>query len=818
MAQPRSLVIQSVLWCCVMLLTGGICAAQQPGHVLDEARASGRDAASLPMASEDYFHDMDGGVALSGEEIAGRNMWLVWTGGNDRFWDWMSHPTFGAFDLLKIVAYDPTKPIDRDRRGSYLGLINEPCFDAPKEADKNRFGLMLDTRSAGCPADPFENESKYSGVATGARGTTVPVGSYYGYASGILGLRLFPNPAFDAAAAARWDPVKYFTDPSYYNDKDLVRPYRVGMSCGFCHLGPSPTHPPADPAHPQFSDLSSIVGAQYMWVDRLFIYAAQLDNFMYQLVHTYRPGAMDTSLVSTDNINNPRTMNAIYSLGARLEMARRWGKETLANGELNNKQFNDFPKSGLPPDFFAKPNTTWTVRVLKDGSDSVGALGALNRVYINIGLFSEEWLLHFNAVAGGQPISPIPIATAEKKSAYWQATEAGTPDIALFFLKAAQPHHLAEAPGGTKYLTSDAALLARGKTVFADTCARCHSSKAPTPATGLDPSGCAGPTYLLCWNRYWAWTKTADYKTKMEAIVAAPDFLDNNFLSTEVRVPVTLLQTNACSPLATNAIAGNIWDNFSSHSYKSLPSVGTVTVHDPFTGAPHPYSMPAGGRGYTRPPSLISLWSTAPFLLNNTVGAKQFEQDPSVDARMRVFQASIEQMLWPEERDKDPVLGDKVPGVIDRTTARSFIRIPAGFLPEFFADAVKNLHDLTPDLFDADGGITIGPIPAGVPVNLLANLRPLPESDDPIEQVKHVALLAKLLVTLKHDLAALPASATDEELRAKFANAAPTMLALSKCPDFVVNRGHYFGTALVPGETALSDDDKRALIEFLKTF
>ena len=53
-----------------------------------------------------------------------------------------------------------------------------------------------------------------------------------------------------------------------------------------------------------------------------------------------------------------------------------------------------------------------------------------------------------------------------------------------------------------------------------------------------------------------------------------PDFLDGNFLSAEFRVPVTLLQTNACSPLATNAIAGNIWDNFSSQTYKELPSVG----------------------------------------------------------------------------------------------------------------------------------------------------------------------------------------------------------------------------------------------------
>ena len=70
--------------------------------------------------------------------------------------------------------------------------------------------------------------------------------------------------------------------------------------------------------------------------------------------------------------------------------------------------------------------------------------------------------------------------------------------------------------------------------------------------------------------------------------------------------------------------------------------------------------MPAGGRGYTRPPSLISVWSTAPFLLNNSVG--KFNPSPSVEARMDSFQDSIEKMLWPEKRDKDPVLGDKVPG------------------------------------------------------------------------------------------------------------------------------------------------------------
>ncbi len=55
--------------------------------MLDEALAVGRDASTFPAADEDYFHDMDGGVPLTPEEIKGRNSWIVWTAGNDRFWD-----------------------------------------------------------------------------------------------------------------------------------------------------------------------------------------------------------------------------------------------------------------------------------------------------------------------------------------------------------------------------------------------------------------------------------------------------------------------------------------------------------------------------------------------------------------------------------------------------------------------------------------------------------------------------------------------------------------------------------------------------------
>ncbi|MGE3741650.1 MAG: hypothetical protein AB7I59_19335, partial [Geminicoccaceae bacterium] len=288
-----------------------------------------------------------------------------------------------------------------------------------------------------------------------------------------------------------------------------------------------------------------------------------------------------------------------------------------------------------------------------------------------------------------------------------------------------------------------------------------------------------------------------------------------NYLSTDFRVPVTLLQTNACSPLATNAIAGNIWDNFSSQTYKSLPSVGSVTVHNPVTGEPSQYQMPAGGRGYTRVPSLISLWSTAPYLLNNTVG--RFDPSPSVEARLGAFQNGIEQMLWPEKRAKDPVLGDKVPGLIDRTTVRSYLTIPVGFQPELLITLLKPFRDSLRTVNER-GDIEIGPIPAGVPVQLISNIDFRPDKMGLLDRVGHDAKLARLLVRAIRDLRALPENATDQEARTTFANLVDPMLELSKCKDFVVNRGHYFGTDKFAEETGLSDAQKTDLIEFLKTF
>ena len=86
----------------------------RPGTVLDEAKRAGVAPEQLSPASEDYFHDMDFNLVdgqphrpFTKEEIQGRNMWLVWTGGDDRLWNTLTVSSVGSFDLLKTISSHP---------------------------------------------------------------------------------------------------------------------------------------------------------------------------------------------------------------------------------------------------------------------------------------------------------------------------------------------------------------------------------------------------------------------------------------------------------------------------------------------------------------------------------------------------------------------------------------------------------------------------------------------------------------------------------------------------------------------------------------
>lgn len=61
-----------------------------------------------------------------------------------------------------------------------------------------------------------------------------------------------------------------YEDPDYAVQPNLVRPYRVGISCGSCHIASHPCNPPADPAEPKWENLVSAIGNQYIREGRTF--------------------------------------------------------------------------------------------------------------------------------------------------------------------------------------------------------------------------------------------------------------------------------------------------------------------------------------------------------------------------------------------------------------------------------------------------------------------------------------------------------------------------------------------------------------------
>ena len=176
---------------------------------------------------------------------------------------------------------------------------------------------------------------------------------------------------------------------------------------------------------------------------------------------------------------------------------------------------------------------------------------------------------------------------------------------------------------------------------------------------------------------------------------------------------------------------------------------------------------------------------------------------------MKSFNSGIEQLLWPDRRKGDrryrTASGKELPGVIDVTSATTYLRVPKGHLPDFLEQLVGPLSYAQPWLF-SEGGIEIGPIPKGTPVNLLSNI-----------DLEQRGKVLRFLIDAKRDLKSLPPGASDEDARKVFVNLVEPLLEVSKCPDYVVNRGHYFGTDFFGEEPGLSDQDKRALIEFLKT-
>ena len=99
-----------------------------------------------------------------------------------------------------------------------------------------------------------------------------------------------------------------------------------------------------------------------------------------------------------------------------------------------------------------------------------------------------------------------------------------------------------------------------------------------------------------------------------------------------------------------------------------------------------------------------------------------------------------------------------------------------------------------------------------MPIGLVTNMDMLGAELPAAERDEHRRKILSLIKRTKDELNA------HHDLPTILGNLADDMLAVSKCKDLVVNKGHYFGTNFFKEEPPLSDDDKRALIHFLKTF
>ena len=108
-------------------------------------------------------------------------------------------PRHARFPEDALVASDAART-RRDNRWNYLGLVNEPCFRKPTGPDPNRYGLWLDIARPDCPPDPFENADEIPGRADRRARQDGAGRLLLRRATGIVGLRLFPNPDFDEDA------------------------------------------------------------------------------------------------------------------------------------------------------------------------------------------------------------------------------------------------------------------------------------------------------------------------------------------------------------------------------------------------------------------------------------------------------------------------------------------------------------------------------------------------------------------------------------------------------------------------------------------
>src|SRR5262245_29844591 len=400
------------------------------------------------------------------------------------------------------------------------------------------------------------------------------------------------------------------------------------------------------------------------------------NSLEYQMFSHARPGTSDTSAIPNDQVSNPGTINAIINALQRPRFANedvlKWRPVTACTGTpaAGTKCWCEPGREGkcwLQSRVIEKEPIH---HILKGGEDSIGALEAIQRVYFNIGSCSEQcWLNHLTDLRQLDPQgrnygqTPFDIGQCRRDCQNFRAIEDRLGDIKNFLfsketnatdLHVAREKALQSKDPKARYTYDHLVAqldgqfgkgaVARGRIVFAENCAKCHSS-IPVAEGG-------------------------EFKNRDFLAIDDKTKLRRDWLGNDQATPASEVGTYRCRALHSNHMAGHVWQEYGSETLRARPP---DKLKDDSSG----------GRGYYRNISLLSLWAHAPFMHNNALGpeicgkpknkdnffyrssyvdrrSKEplrpgtepacWEYDPSVEGRFKLYVASMMDLLYPAQR------------------------------------------------------------------------------------------------------------------------------------------------------------------------
>lgn len=664
---------------------------------------------------------------LSKDEQNGREIWYKATGGNQFFYTYSIQNRIGTF----LDWFNVLDTRQRKSRFDDWGMINDPecCVPGsngcPAKSYDETFGFDW------CPGDEVllksVGKNDYRDPSCDLVDETMPdkredpCGLEFGTSAGALGFRKFPNPKFDPATWERYteNGFEWYGTKALGADKktremaqakrlerlqdmSIEPPFRVGIACASCHVAFDPVNPPADPNHPKWQNIKGLVGNQYVRISEIIGSGMPKSSVEWQLFTHTRPGTVDTSALPTDNINNPGSVNPVFNVNARPQfkdkLVKRWRDIDSCDGKKDEDCF--CLKNSTKRCYYQNPKgeKETVFHILKGGEDDIGPIGAVQRVYVNIGTCAEKcWLnnlSNFKVFGHDQRNynqTPLNIRQCMEDCKPFRSITDRIDYLYKFFITSREINY-SQAVGMEddsdqyrdfivkKYIPKKSQdYIAKtypgehpldiGAKIYSNRCANCHSSqnniseKTDFKKLSTDASDLSFVDAL-------SQSMIDDYNTKAQKKPHRVDWLGNDKYT-----GVDQVGTYRCRALHRNHADTDVWAPYASndlHNRREVKVPGERNI--------------VKGTGHYRNPSLLSIWMHAPFMHNNAIGPEIcgkpkdelrdlyvstyqnsksskiqsnpegdetdcWKYDVSIDGRVKLFMASMDMLLNPNERE-----------------------------------------------------------------------------------------------------------------------------------------------------------------------